>query len=351
MALGSDIRSLFLLRESPVRWPIAVQAAVAIGLPTLGFAIAGQPALGLLASSGAFTALYLAGRSRRQRAISLPFIAAGLILASAIGVVSSGSLALSLAAIAAVAIVAAILCLGFSAGPPGGLFFVLVAGVGSHLAGPPSLGGAGLDGGLVVGMLAIGCAIAYLVVLSPLLLASRRRADATLHEMRQPFHFALDDISRIIVTRIAIGAVIAALLSAPLGIHRAYWVVLTVVVILQNGHRIRLTALRAIHRVLGTLFGVGVFALIALADPRGIVLALVLMALQFTVELIVIRNYGLALVLITPLALTISAQSGDVGATVADRVVDTVLGAAIAVIVLIAALLARRVRPGALPGA
>jgi hypothetical protein len=344
MAIRDDFRSLFTLRPSPVRWPIALQAAIAIGIPIIGFAIAGQPSLGLLASSGGFTALYLSSRSRRERAVALPLVALGLIAASAVGALAAGSLASSIIALVVVAIGACVLCLGLPVGPPGAMFFVLLTGVASRLVGPASLGGDELSAGLVIGMLAIGCVISYLVVMAPLLLPSVRRKDAALHLERPPIRFQLDGPSRIILERIVVATVIAGLLATPLGIHRAYWVMLAVVVILQNGHRVRLTALRAVHRVLGTLIGVALFALILVFEPRGIVVGVVVMVLQFIVEVIVIRNYGLALVFITPLALIIADQSGsaDIGETISVRVLDTLLGALIALVVLFGSFLARR---------
>ena len=348
MPIRDDARSLFTLGASPVRWPVALQAAVAMGIPAVGFALAGRADLGLLASSGAFTALYLTNRSRRTRARLLPLIAAGLIASSVLGVATSGSLVLSLASVALVAVASATLGLGFRLGPPGALFFVLVVGVSGHLAAGTGLGGAGIDGVLVIALLALGCLIAYLVVLAPLLLPSARRRDASKHEATvAPTHvrFALDSASRIILVRLAVGSIAAAVLSAPLGIDRAYWVVMTVVAILQNGHRIRLTGLRGVQRVLGTLVGVGVFALIQLADPGGVWVALLLVALQFIVEIVVIRNYGLALVFITPLALTIAAQAHAAPAQslIVDRVSDTLIGAGIALVVLLWAALLRRV--------
>jgi len=89
---------------------------------------------------------------------------------------------------------------------------------------------------------------------------------------------------------------------------------------------------------------VGLFALVMLVNPAGVWLALLLMALQFMVEVVVIRNYGLALVFITPLALVIAAQGNvaDVGATIVERIVDTVIGAVIAVVILAVAFLLRR---------
>jgi len=345
MTVRSDLRSIFELRPSPPRLFVAIQGAVAIGIPTVGFALAGRPELGLLASSGAFLALYLTARSRRDRATKLPLLALGFLAASALGIAASGSTLLGLVVLFVVASAAAVLCLGLSVGPPGALFFVLVAGVSGHVAGPVDLAGGAVNGWLVLGMLALGLATAYLVVLAPLVVPRIRRADALLPVA--PVRFEIDETIGIILTRLIVATGIAVIVAAPLGIHRAYWVVVAVVAILQNGHRLRLTALRGVHRVLGTLVGLGLFALVSLASPAGVWLGLLLMLLQFCVELVVIRNYGLALVFITPLALTIAAQAGsaDIGLIVGERFVDTVLGAGIATLVLLAALaLLRRPR-------
>jgi len=344
MTFRSDLRSIVELRPSPPRLFVALQGAVAIGIPTVGFAVAGRPELGLLASSGAFLALYLTARSRRDRAAKLPWLALGFLAASALGIAASASTVLSLAVLFVVAAGSATLCLGLNVGPPGALFFVLVAGVSGHVAGPADLDGGAVDGWLILGMLALGLVVAYLVVLAPLVLPRVRAADAAVP--RAPMRFEIDATIRIILVRLVIATGIAVLVTAPLGIHRAYWVVVAVVAILQNGHRLRLTGLRAVHRVLGTLVGLGLFALVSLASPSGIGLALLLMALQFVVELVVIRNYGLALVFITPLALTIAAQAGtsNVGVIVGERFSDTLLGAVIATAVLLAALALMRWR-------
>ena len=352
MTIRSDLRSIFELRPSPPRLSVALQGAIAIGIPTVGFALAGRAELGLLASSGAFLALYLTTRSRRDRAAKLPLLALGFLVASAMGIAASASPVLSLIVLFVVAAVSAVLCLGLAVGPPGALFFVLVAGVSGHVAGPTSLDGGNVNGWLVLAMLALGLVIAYLVVLAPLVVPRVRAADARLP--RDPMRFEIDETIRIILTRLIVATGIAVLAAAPLGIHRAYWVVVAVVAILQNGHRLRLTAVRGVHRVLGTLVGLGLFALIFLASPSGVWLGVLLMALQFVVELVVIRNYGLALVFITPLALTIAAQAGtaEVGVIVGERFADTVLGAAIATAVLLAALTIIRSRArGSAPGA
>jgi hypothetical protein len=340
VGIRADIASVFELRPSPRRWPVALQGAAAIGLPTIGLALAGEARLGLLASTGAFLALYLTGHSRRARARLLPLVALGFLASAGLGVAASGSVVASLIVLFVVAAGSAVLCLGFGVGPPGGLFFVLVAGVAGHLAAPRELAGGALDGWLVLGMLLLGLVLAYLIVLVPLVRGATRAADAVIESV--PLRFSLDEVTRIILTRLVVGCALAVMVAAPLGIHRAYWVVVAVVAILQNGHRLRLTAVRGVHRVLGTVVGVGLFALLQFAQPTGAWLGLSLAALQYAVELVVIRNYGLALVFITPLALLISAQAGDALGVVVDRVADTLLGAAIAMVVLLVALLVQR---------
>lgn len=344
MRFRDDVRSLFALRPSPVRWPHALQAALAIGLPTVGFALAGRADLGLLASTGGFLAVYLATRSRRERAATLPFVALGLVASAVVGVLASGSLLGALLAVFAITVVSAALCIGFAVGPPGVLFFALVGGVAANLAAPATIGGAAIDPLVVVGLLALGCAVSYAVVLAPLLSSRVRLRDAEIYAARPPTRFVLDDAGRIILIRLVVASAIAVAIAAPLGLPRAYWVVVTVVVILQSGHTVRLPALRGVHRVAGTFVGLGLFALITLLGAEGIWIGLVLMVLQFGVELTVSRNYGLALVFVTPLALLLSTQGGNIDEIVADRVIDTLIGTVIALGVLFGAIALRRFR-------
>ena len=81
-------------------------------------------------------------------------------------------------------------------------------------------------------------------------------------------------------------------------------------------------------------------------DPVAIVL--VAAALQITTEMLVGRNYGLALVFITPMALLMGqlAVEQPVGPLLVDRLVETVIGTTVALAVVAAGLAARsRSRP------
>lgn len=64
-------------------------------------------------------------------------------------------------------------------------------------------------------------------------------------------------------------------------------------------------AIRVLQRILSTVVGLVVFGFIRFADPRGAWLIVVLVMLQFAIEVVLARHYALALAFITPTALTI----------------------------------------------
>ena len=172
--MRDGLRRLVEVRPSPRRWPTALNAALALVLPGLALTLAGQPTLGLVASNGAFLTLYLGDRTPAQRARRLPLLAVGLFASGALAVVAAPVPVLGTLVLAAIAFAAAVLTLGLRVGPPGAVFFVMIPGIVGSLVAPPSLGGAGDDPLLVLGVLALGLAFAYLIVVAPLVVPSVR---------------------------------------------------------------------------------------------------------------------------------------------------------------------------------
>ena len=151
------------------------------------------------------------------------------------------------------------------------------------------------------------------------------------------FRFApLDQETTLITARVVAAVTAAGVVSLPLGVNRAYWVIMVAGVVLQASHVRRLTVIRTVQRVLGTVAGVTAFALLTWLQPSGLWLVAVLALLQAAIEVVVGRNYGFALIFITPLALTISAATGtdDPLGLAGERISDTLLGALIALVVL-----------------
>ncbi|XVV09476.1 FUSC family protein [Actinoplanes sp. CA-131856] len=131
--------------------------------------------------------------------------------------------------------------------------------------------------------------------------------------------------------RVAFGALIAGAAAGVLvhvtGLHHPYWAALSAVAVLQTAS-LRLSSQKAIQRAGGTIIGLFI-AGAAVSIPGGpwVMVAGIVLA-QVIAELLVIRNYGLAMLAITPLALLV----GELGHQtppldlIGDRLVQTVLG-------------------------
>jgi hypothetical protein len=148
-----------------------------------------------------------------------------------------------------------------------------------------------------------------------------------------------DSHTRRVMLRVAVAAPLAGLCAASLGLSHAYWAMAAAVLMLHQGdHRIA-TVQRGAARVLGTLAGLCVAALILLSRPTGLVLVAVLASLQFAIKMANVRNYALATVFTTATGLTIAsaAHRVDVGELLIARALDTVIGCGIGILVYLIA--------------
>lgn len=319
--------SLFAFAPSPgPRWPLATQAALGIAVPIAVMTLLGEASLGYVAASGAFTVLFAGSAAVVDRARVLPFVAAGLLASAALGALTAGDDLLAGFGVVVVAVVSAALSFGFRLGPPGPLFFVLVFGLSGHV----------LDTGAIsplpyLAALASGCLFSYLVAMTPLVLArTRATAARPLRELLPGPALTAD--SRLLLLRVAIVAVLGVLLGIVIDPERTYWVVGSGIAVIGVAAARRAALHRGVHRMLGTVLGAGLYLVLSLLHPAGLWLAALLGALQFTIELVVVRNYALALVFITPLVLLLTgAATGSIGSTdiAIERIIDTVVGAAL----------------------
>jgi uncharacterized membrane protein YccC len=118
----------------------------------------------------------------------------------------------------------------------------------------------------------------------------------------------------------------------------AFWVVTTAVLVLHQGFDWPRTAQRGLERLAGSWAGLVLAALLLWLRPTGLALVAAIVVLQFLIELLVPRNYGLAVLFITPTALLISTDGRvtDLGALLLARGVDTAVGCGLALTVFLA---------------
>jgi uncharacterized membrane protein YccC len=367
----------------------AVSAAFSVAVP-LGLGVAtGHADLGSAAALGGLTAIYGHQLSHRRRARVVAGCGAVLVLAVALGGLTGGtpwllSVVLGLLAGAAAAGTAVL-----RIGPPGALGVVLVGGSASALGAAPTVlaghvaaaaAGALLAWVVVVlpwlwdpagperrAVAAAEAAVAGAAAVRPAVVAralraadaavaggSRRRASLRprVRELEARFlqELPVADVpappgdpgpvtaSRALPawvatsTRITVGVTAAGLLAAGLGLASTYWASTTAVAILL-GTDARATRARSVHRITGTLVGVGIAALLLAADlPVGVEVAVVGVLLM-GVELLVAHQYTLAVSFITPLSLLlvhVGVPDRTGTELITTRLAETLVGIALA---------------------
>jgi uncharacterized membrane protein YccC len=125
---------------------------------------------------------------------------------------------------------------------------------------------------------------------------------------------------------------VAAVASEVLPLQRSYWVVLTVVIVMKPD--VGSVFVRAVQRGAGTIIGAVLGAIILAAVPYGLWLLLPFAVLAALLPYGRSRNYGLFAILLTPLVVLLIDLLAPGGWQLAlDRLIDTLLGCAIVLLV------------------
>ncbi|WP_327267658.1 FUSC family protein [Streptomyces sp. NBC_01218] len=133
-----------------------------------------------------------------------------------------------------------------------------------------------------------------------------------------------------IAVRTLIGCALAGYACQALGVGRPYWAIVTAASLYQAN--VTLSWNRALQRTLGNLLGVLVFAaVLPLTRTSPLLLIACCLVFNFAAEALITRNYWLGSVAVTPMALLVIEFGGShpAGELIGDRVVDTVVGAAV----------------------
>lgn len=312
------------------RWPLALQAGLAMAAPIVALAASGHANLALLSATGPFAVIYGGWLRPRERARVAPLLALALWLCAAAGTLAAGGgVPAVLGGVLVTTIVASALAGAVSLGPPGPVFFVLVFGLSAQVTAPHG-GVRVVDPWAYLAIVAASATFACLVVAAPLLLPRYRRERP--RALRTLFPPRWSPLARTLTLRAAIVGAVGVAAAAVVDPTRSSWIVCAglAVVGLPVGRRDATT--RGIHRTVGTVFGAALYLALAFLPLPVWALGVLLGVLQVAIELVVVRHYALALVFITPLVLLLIGAATGTAETLPlalERIVDTLVGAAV----------------------
>lgn len=343
--------------SGPRNLEVGLRAAFAVAVPLFTLFALGRLDLTAYATFGAFTALYGRNEPYRLRIRTLTVAAIALLLSIAAGTglaVLGEPLPLVVVALVIVVGGGTLFVTVFQMIPPQALFFVFALLV---CAAVPTPVGEGLPR---LGIAAAAAVFAWLLTMSGwairripgidrgllarwgLITDLRRRPTLDVAALRDPRVW-------LTVAQNVVGVLVAGGIALLFGFGHAYWAVVSVVAVIPPA-RAAHSISRSLHRIVGTIVGVAVTAALLVWSPPAFAVICIIVVCQFFAEILVARHYGAALVFITPLALSVShlASPTPLPALVIDRVLETVLGAAIGILLVLLARLVERRR--GLPG-
>jgi hypothetical protein len=312
-----------------------MRAAVAMLAALLTLDAMGRLEWAVYASFGAFAAVYggpqrFPGRARLQAAVGA-LLTASVTTGALVGLTPSRQW-LVVPAAAAWAVVAALISDRFGWRPPGPMFATFAVAAAATV---PSTAGT-VAAAAVVAAATAATAVLLGAIESAALGSAHARPDP-------PFPPAPRARQLVHAARCGVAVVVAGVAATASGSGHPYWAMVAAVVPVAVPTW-SAQVLRGLHRATGTLLGVGVAAGLLQPHLPPVALIVVVAVLQGLTELVVARNYGLALVFITPLALLLVrlAVREPTGELVLDRAMETLIGVAVG---LLAAFATRR-RPG-----
>jgi hypothetical protein len=330
---------------------VAIRCAVGVFVPLIILVLIDRTDLAIFASFGAFTGIYGRGELHRKRlfiqvrAGSLMLL---VILLATLSARAGQALDLSDAAatwtqVAATTVVAgacSLVIAWWRHRPAGSLFHIFAFAAIASIPNQPPLWQC-----LLVSVLTT--VFCLLIGISSRLVRSHRTPWAmpepvrlTLEEKRAA---RLEAVGYLVAAGIA--GTLATLAGQWLGFGHNYWAMVAAVVPLV-GRTTRHRVARGIQRIIGTVLGLILLAGVLLLHPVPWQTVLVIAACQFGAEMFIARQYVLAQVFVTPLALsaTLLAAPTPPELLLRDRIVETVIGAAVGIAVVVTPAVWRRLR-------
>ncbi|WP_430461881.1 FUSC family protein [Thalassolituus sp. LLYu03] len=323
--LLDELKTLLRLNPTTRPWHLPFVAGLSAALPATIGLLQGNMAHGILGCMGALVMLYLPTGSRAQRLRRLSGVALGFQLCVLLASLVSGSALASVLTLLLISATATLISRRLQMPPPGSFFFILISALFLLMPHQPEV--------ITERMLNVGLGSAGSIVLAfiySFFLPTTVRTDSTPTEpVRQSLAEAL---------LIALFVAGSLWLALGLGLNNPYWVPVSCAAIIQ-GASLHHVWHRNVHRIVGTALGLlvawGLFAL----NPADIWLPLIIFILSVLIELAVVRNYGLAMLFITPLTLLFAeisvvhsalplpdAISGTLNSLMSARLLDITIG-------------------------
>lgn len=316
-------RQLIEIKPASRGWHLPLLAGLSVGIPLLGGYAIGHLQEGKLAALAGLVILYLGEGSFARRMLTLMACSLGITVSFAAGLVFGFHPLASCLALAALAFLVQLSLYVFRLHrPPGNFFFIMIASMALCMPfSPDEIVGR-------IGLVSIGTMISCTLALVYCLLhpgkTGQRMIRVKPKELR--YHEAI-----LFGGFAGLSLLTALLLEFP----NPYWVPTSCLAVMQGASSTNVWQ-RGVQRIAGTLLGLLLTWVVLLTHPPALVICIAIVAIQILVELLIVRNYGLAVIFLTVMTIFLTepgaSLAGTPGRMIQARLVDIVTGSFIGMI-------------------
>lgn len=309
-------------------WQLPFFVALAVGAVLFVGAYYNQVGLGLVCMIGVMAFLYIPNTPMHHRMAVVMCCSFGLSISFFLGLAAQSFSPSIPIVVAIVAFLSSALVRYYDLGAPGYFFFVLACILGTfmHFENKDLI--------FLVGLVSIGTMVANIMAFLYSLSVIYIFKNLTPKPIAERGHLGFDVV---VVDSLVLGVFVgfAMFLGQFLELERGYWIAVSCTAIMQ-GISLNTIFIKQLQRILGTILGL-VFAwwLISIKFS-AFEFALVMMFLMFMTELVIFRNYALAMVFITPyttyLAEATNFMNYDTNLLLQARLVDVIVGSLLGLI-------------------
>ena len=322
--IKGEIAHLFNVNKSQRPWHMPFVLAIAISFPVFVGVYFGALSSGIKASLGAMIILNLPLiGSLPQRLVTMMAWGFAMSLSFALGAIAQQLPWLRLPVFTLIAFAVIIFGRYYRQPPPAGLFIMMAGAIALFIPIPLTqvLSATGLV--MFGSIFSVFMALLY----SLLLIATQPRQN------RKPalsYSYEPDTLSESIIVTAFVS--LTLLIAVLLQMSNPYWAAVSCFIIIQGIH-LRTIWIKQFHRLLGTLIGIGLAGWMLSWGLSGWQVAGAILVMMVSIESLIDRHYGLAVIFITPLTIFIAEYGSGIALTkqvyqqvMHARLLDTALG-------------------------
>lgn len=318
--VNRELKSLVELKQTERLWHIPLLTSLCVGMPVLTGYFLDELRYGLGAAFCGFVILYLPSTKITHRMLTLMGVSYGFLVSFTVGIASSFHPIASALILGVYASLVHWVTVKLGVKTPGNFFILLIAVI------------AGCQPFVLetiparIGTMALATMFACLMGFIYSIYITRKYPPVP-EPIKTKWRY-----SNVFESMIwGLFTLISVLAGHYLVEHNPYWVPVSCLAVMQ-GIGVQQIWQRSFHRILGTFLGLGLTWMLLSWDMNQLQIIISIMVMQFIIQMLVVRNYAMAVVFITPL--TIFLADSDIGhlhvnELIVTRMKDITLGSLI----------------------